>query len=96
FRGNIPVFALCYLDALTRELSLSYGVYCYPATQIKNNDEFLRYAMRFLRDQGCISSGDMVAVMAGNYYSKGATTYLEIGVVQNLISELNQEAYYAS
>ncbi|MDR1342181.1 MAG: pyruvate kinase [Prevotellaceae bacterium] len=95
FRGKIPVFALCYRDSLTRELSLSYGVYCYPATPIKNNDEFLRYAMRFLRDQGCINSSDMVAVMAGNCHSKGATTYLEIGVVQNLISELNQEAYYA-
>ncbi|MDR0414952.1 MAG: pyruvate kinase [Prevotellaceae bacterium] len=96
FRGKIPIFAFCYLDALTRELSLSYGVYSYPAAPLRNNDEFLRYAIRFLRDQGCLGSSDMVAVMAGNYYFKGATTYLEIGIVQNLISEINQEAYYAS
>jgi pyruvate kinase len=96
FRGKIPVFALCYIDPLARELSLSYGVYSYPAAPLKNNEEFLRYAIRFLRDQGCIDSSDMVAVMAGNSYSSGATTYLEIGVVQNLISEINQEAYYAS
>ncbi|MDR0711820.1 MAG: pyruvate kinase [Prevotellaceae bacterium] len=96
FRGKNPIFVFCYRDHLTRELSLSYGVYCYPVTPLKNNDEFLRYAMRFLRDQRCIDNDDMVAVMAGNDYSKGATTYLEIGIVQNLISELNQEDYYAS
>ncbi|MDR2814764.1 MAG: pyruvate kinase [Prevotellaceae bacterium] len=96
FRSRSPIFVLCYLDHLTRELSLSYGVYCYPATPLKNNDEFLRYAIRFLRDQRCINSADMVAVMAGNYYFRGAATYLEIGIVQNLISELNQEDYYAS
>ncbi len=95
FRSNIPVFALCYLDYIMRELSLSYGVFCYPATPLKNNDEFSRYAIRFLRDHGCITNQDLVAIMAGNYTSDGATTYLEIGVAQNLISEVNQEAYYA-
>lgn len=95
FRSKNPIFVFCYLDRLTRELSLLYGVYSYPATPMKNNDEFLRYAIRFLRDQRCINSADMVAVMAGNYYSKGATTYLQIGIVQNLISDLNQEDYYA-
>jgi pyruvate kinase len=95
FRSSIPVFALCYLDSIMRELSLSFGVYCYPATPLKNNDEFSRYAMRYLRDHGCIANDDMVVVMAGNYTAAGATTYLEIGVAQNLISEVNQEAYHA-
>ncbi len=95
FRSNIPVFALCYLDHITRELSLTYGVFCYPATPLKNNDEFSRYAIRYLRDHGCIENQDLVAVMAGNYNADGATTYLEMGVAQNLISEVNQEAYYA-
>ena len=94
FRSDIPVFALCYRDYIVRELSLSYGVLCYPATPLKNNDEFSRYAIRFLRGQGCINSSDLVAVMAGNYTAVGATTYLEIGVAQNLLREVNQEAYY--
>ncbi|MDR3366177.1 MAG: pyruvate kinase, partial [Prevotellaceae bacterium] len=72
FRGKNPIFVFCYRDHLTRELSLLYGVYCYPATPLKNNDEFLRYAIRFLRDQRCIGNADMVAVIAGNYYYKGA------------------------
>jgi pyruvate kinase len=94
FRSNIPVFALCYRDNVLRELSLSYGVFCYPASPLKNNDEFSRYAIRFLRDQGCINSNDLVAVMAGNYSTEGATTYLEMGIAKNMISEVNQEAFY--
>jgi pyruvate kinase len=95
YRSSIPVFALCYCDSIIRELSLSYGVFSYPFAPLKNNDEFSRYAIRFLRDLSCINNHDMVAIMAGNYNAEGATTYLEIGVVQNLLSEVNQEAYYA-
>ncbi|MDR2938619.1 MAG: pyruvate kinase [Prevotellaceae bacterium] len=95
FRSNVPIFALCYLENIIRELSLSYGVFSYPATPLKNNDEFSRYAIRFLRDHGCITSHDLVAITAGNYNAEGATTYLEIGVAQNILSEVNQEAYYA-
>jgi pyruvate kinase len=96
FRGKNPIFVFCYRDHLMRELSLSYGLYCYAATPRTSNDEFLRYAIRFLRNRRCIDNADMVAVMAGNYYYKGATTHLEIGIVQNLTSDLNQEDYYAS
>ncbi|MDR1225908.1 MAG: pyruvate kinase [Prevotellaceae bacterium] len=95
FRSNSPIFALCYLDYVIRELSLSYGVYCYPAQALKSNDEFSRYATRFLRDNSCITDNDRVIILAGNYTADGATTYMEIGAVSNLLSQVNQEVYHS-
>jgi hypothetical protein len=46
-----------------------------------------------LREQGCLTNADMVTMMAGNYHAQGATTYMEIGIVKNLLSEINQEDY---
>ena len=94
FRSKIPVFSLCYHDNIVRELSLSYGLFCYPALPFKSNDEFSRYAIRLLRDQNCIDSEDIVAVIATSHNAQNATTYLEVGVAQDMINEINQEAYH--
>ncbi|MDR3297375.1 MAG: pyruvate kinase [Prevotellaceae bacterium] len=93
FRSKVPVYAMCYIDHVIRELSLSYGVYCYAATPFRTNAEFSHFALKFLREQGCLTNADMVTMMAGNYHARGATTYMEIGIVKNLLSEINQEDY---
>ncbi|MGL4908270.1 MAG: pyruvate kinase [Bacteroidales bacterium] len=95
FRSSIPIYTLCYRAPLVRQLALSYGVYCFSATPLKNNDEFSRHATRYLCDRKFIEQSDLVTIMAGNYSVKGSSSFLEIGVAQNLIGDVNQEAYYS-
>ncbi|MGL4364659.1 MAG: pyruvate kinase [Bacteroidales bacterium] len=95
FRSRIPIYTLCYRKPLVRQLALSFGVYCFSATPLKNNDEFSRHATRYLHDRNFIEQKDLVTIMAGNYSIQGSSSFLEIGVAQNLMGDMNPEAYYS-
>jgi pyruvate kinase len=85
FRGKAPVFAICYQDRTTRELSLSYGVW---AEYQKNTDDSKKYlldALNKLIKKQMINRNDMVAYLSGSFGEGGGTSFLEINNVGKIL-----------
>lgn len=90
FRGRSPVFAICYKERTTRELSLSYGVWAeYQAEKQDSKEYFLDALNKLIRSQ-MISRNDMVAYLSGSFGEGGGTTFLEINNVGKILDKLKK------
>ncbi len=87
FRGDNPVFAVCYEKRVMRELSLSYGVF--PSHLEPKRDKFkmVRAALKSLLNSGSIGREDMVIYVGGSFGIGGGSTFMEISNVYKLISK---------
>lgn len=85
FRGSVPIYAVCYVERTTRELSLSYGVTTEYVPLEKGKNENLIAALQKLIQEGCLIREDRVAHMSGNVGAEGSTTRLEIETVRRLL-----------
>lgn len=91
FRGSKPVFAMATSHRLTRELSLSYGVWAeyQPGEGIENTKESRRAyyedAIRKLIDYKMIKKEDRVAYIGGSLGETGGTTYLDINFAYKVL-----------
>lgn len=85
FRGTVPIYAVCYVERTTRELSLSYGVTTEYVPLEKGKNENLIAALQKLIQEGCLIREDRVAHMSGNVGAEGSTTRLEIETVTRLL-----------
>jgi pyruvate kinase len=87
FRGKAPVFAICYKEQTTRELSLSYGVWA--EYQAENNDskQYFLDALNKLLQKQMISRDDMVAYLSGSFGEGGGTSFLELNKVSRILDE---------
>jgi pyruvate kinase len=85
FRGKAPVFAICYKERTTRELSLSYGVWA--EYQKENNDpkEYFLEALNKLMRKQVIDTKDMVAYLSSSFGEGGGTSFLEINSVGRIL-----------
>jgi pyruvate kinase len=86
FRGKAPVFAICYRERTTRELSLSYGVWA--EYQEENNDpkEYFLEALNKLMRKEMIGPKDMVAYLSSSFGEGGGTSFLEINKVERILN----------
>jgi pyruvate kinase len=86
FRGKAPVFAICYHERTTRELSLSYGVWA--EYQPENNDpkQYFLDALNKLLDKQMIDLNDRVAYLSGSFGEGGGTSFLEINQVGEILA----------
>lgn len=86
FRGKAPVFAICYRERTTRELSLSYGVWA--EYQEENNDpkEYFLDALNKLMRKEMIGPKDMVAYLSSSFGEGGGTSFLEINSVERILN----------
>lgn len=89
FRGTVPIYAVCYVERTTRQLSLSYGVWTEYAPPVNGKQQNLIGALEKLIASGMLMMEDRVAHMSGNVGVQGSTTSLEIETVRRLI-EKNQ------
>lgn len=87
FRGIVPIYAICYLERTTRELSLLYGVTTEYIPLEEGKKEDLIGALKKLIEEGFLTKEDRVAHMSGNVGAAGSTTRLEIETVRRLIKE---------
>jgi pyruvate kinase len=93
FRGKAPVFAICYKEQTTRELSLSYGVWAeYQAENGDPKQYFLDALNKLIRKQ-MIGREDMVAYLSGSFGEGGGTSFLEINNVSRILGE--SESFHA-
>lgn len=85
FRGTVPIYAVCYVQRTTRELSLSYGVWTEYVPLETGKHQNLIGALEKLIKAGMLTMEDRVAHMSGNVGAEGSTTKLEIETVRRLM-----------
>ena len=87
FKGEKPVYAICYEKRVMRELALSYGVF--PSHLEPKRDKFkmVRAALKSLLKTKTIQNKDMVIYVGGSFGIGGGSTFMEISNVYKLISK---------
>jgi pyruvate kinase len=85
FRGKAPVFAICYKERTTRELSLSYGVWAEYQPENDNPKQYFLDALNKLIRKQMIDKNDMVAYLSGSFGEGGGTSFLEINNVDRIL-----------
>lgn len=90
FRGQKPVYAICYKTSVMRELALSYGIYAGYQEPSYIHRDFLRKEVEKLLNNGSISMDDMIVVVGGDYGAEHGASFLEITKVDELFSKLKR------
>ncbi|KGN95931.1 pyruvate kinase [Porphyromonas crevioricanis] len=85
FRGKVPIYAICYNERVTRQLTLSHGVWTSYQPLEKGSLENLSAALKHLILEGMIKPDDLVAYISGRPGRESSSTGLEIDQVCNLI-----------
>ncbi|GHV57611.1 pyruvate kinase [Bacteroidia bacterium] len=86
FRGKAPVFAICYHERTTRELSLSYGVWAEYQAENGDPKQYFLDALSKLIDKEMICATDMVAYLSSSFGEGGGTSFLEINRVNKILN----------
>ena len=87
FRGENPVYAICYEKRVMRELALSYGVFPSHLEPKKDKFKMVRSALKSLVKDEKIDSDNMVIYVGGSFGIGGGSTFMEISTVYKLISK---------
>ncbi|HZL11433.1 MAG TPA: pyruvate kinase [Prolixibacteraceae bacterium] len=87
FRGENPVYAICYETRVMRELSLSYGVFPSHLEPKKDKFKMVRSALKSLLNNNSIKTEDTVIYVGGSFGIGGGSTFMEISNVDKLVSK---------
>ena len=87
FKGENPVFAICYEKRVMRELSLSYGVFPSHLEPKKDKFKMVRAALKSLVNDQQIDPEDTVIYVGGSFGIGGGSTFMEISKAYKLISK---------
>ncbi len=89
FRGNVPIYAMCYNQTVMRQLALSYGLMANYMDPHDSRDSFLSDAISQLVDQEKISPEDTVLVIGGSFGPTNGASFMEISQAKNLMIKHN-------
>lgn len=78
FRGNVPIFALCYRESTMRELALSFGVFCQMVQRRDNTDDFLKENLSNMINEGLLNREDLIVILAGSFGRCRAANFIRI------------------
>lgn len=92
YRGEKPVYAICYHEKTMRELALTYGVYPQFMERKSTSQEFLNDALHQLLKEGKIQQKDLVVVIAGNFGHHHGASYIEAGTVEILLNLIEENS----
>jgi len=84
YRGNVPVYALCYSKRVMRELALSYGVEADYKELLASRDEFVKESMLTLMGKGYFKSEDSVIILGGSFGPSKGVSFMEVSNVYQL------------
>lgn len=90
YRGQKPVYAVCYSTRTMRELALSYGAYPYHMERKPTSHEFIREILEQLLKEKKLSYSEMVVVIAGNFGVHHGASYIEAGTIGNLLESVEE------
>ena len=86
FRGESPVYAICYKERTVRQLALSYGVFPIYQEIRKSTRVYLVVALRMLKENALLKGDDTVIYLSSSFGVAGGTTFLEINHVDTIIN----------
>lgn len=89
YRGEKPVYAICYSHRTMRELALCYGAFPRYMEKLSTAHEFLHESLQQLLLEKKINKEDLIVVLAGNFGVHHGASYIEAGAVENLIGGEN-------
>lgn len=84
FRGQRPVYAMCYRPTVMRQLALSFGIRPMYSEPFPEHSAFIKEILERLKGEGELSSDDLIAVMGGDFGAAAGASFLEIGYVRQL------------
>ena len=84
YRGNMPVFALCYSKKVMRELALSFGVEAGYRKLLASRDEYVKQSMYSLMEKGYFTTDDLVIIIGGSFGPTKGVSFMEISKVDQL------------
>ncbi len=85
YRGRNPVLAICYHEASTRMLALSYGVFPVYKKARTNTQEYFIEALLDLVNKNLISESESVCYLSGSFGEGFGTTFLEVNKVSKIL-----------
>lgn len=88
YRGNVPVYALCYSKRVMRELALSYGVEAHYKELLDSRDEFVKDAILTLMGKGYFTVDDSVIILGGSFGPSKGANFMEISNVYQLTHKI--------
>lgn len=95
FRGQKPVYAVCYRKSVMRQLALSYGIYAIHSEPSETHNSFLLSILNYLEYKKWIFKEDMIVVLGGSFGAAKGASFIEIGNVLNLQHKaLNKHSTY--
>jgi len=86
YRGEKPVYAICYHKRTMRELALTYGVYPQFMERKTSSHEFLHESLNQLLLMEKLNKKDLVVIIAGNFGLHHGASYIEAGTIENLLN----------
>lgn len=90
FKGRATVFAICYNERTTRELSLSYGVWAVYQKEEKDTKEYFIHALEQLIKGNQINRTDMVAYLSSSFGVGGGTSFMELNNVARILDSADK------
>lgn len=85
FRGRVPIYAMCYREAVQRTLRLSYGIEPIYMEMHESHDKFLHTAITILLDENKIGVEDLILVIGGSFGASNGASFMEISTASNLL-----------
>ena len=82
FRPKVPIYAMCYQNFTMRELALTFGIFGYPFDIQQSKEGMVQNALRILKHEGKIQSGDLVGFIGGSFNDELGASYMEFKYVQ--------------
>lgn len=67
FRGEKPVYAVCYRKSVMRQLGISYGIHAMYREPTINHESFLLGVLYYLEDRKWLCKEDMIVVIGGSF-----------------------------
>lgn len=83
FRGNKPVYAVCYKKSVMRQLAISFGVFAVYREPSKTHNSFLLSTLYYLERKKWLFKEDMIVVLGGSFGPERGASFMEIGNVLN-------------
>ena len=86
FRGQKPVYAVCYKARVMRQLALSYGIQPLKRDRSADRSLLLSETLEHIESESLLKPDDLIIVVGGGFDARTGATYLEIGAVEQMKS----------
>ncbi len=84
FRGEKPVYAVCYRKTVMRQLGLSFGIEPMYIEPCEDHSSFLITVLGHLEEEFRLHKEDLIVVIGGDFGAATGASFMEIGRVVQL------------